>query len=360
MKSIKTVVISLALGVFFFCCDLNAEKETFADIVKPIKPEYLYKLYDKHKGMHTLLDTMFSVKRCYNVKRCRHKRIMSYSLFWKAPYIHMTQPEVSSNTIYQACQTVKGGESFYSVYVEPLIDQLSQFKRFYPGWTARVYLSSDLEFLVPKLTAKNVEIFVMHHNSIAAAPGSMWRFLVFDDPSVDIAYVKDADKIWERLDGNFSQAEHIHAWINSSETKGFFRLRDLHFAARRWIPKFGWYSPISASSFGAKRVDWINMEKAMKGYILHRLLFPAEKRHPQDCALVNHPYGFGHEFPNYGFDESFLKHVLYFAAADRNELVLLPTGRLVRKGKNLPANSLPLLDLEYTKFATFKKPNPAA
>lgn len=353
MTDTKRLINSVLLMVLFFY-PADGKKKTFDDVFKPVKVDYLYKLYDKYKGMQRLLDDMFSIKKRYNVKKDDHKKVMSFSLFWKAPYAHMVQPEVNSDAIYQACPTVKGGDSFYSVYVEPLIDQLKKFKKFYPGWIARVYLSSDLEFLVPKLLGKDVEIFVMNHNSLAAAPGSMWRFLVFDDPDVDIAYIKDADKIWERLDGNFSRSEQINAWIKASKTKGFFRLRDLHFASRRWIPRFGWYSPISASSFGAKHVDWIDIEKAMKGYILHRLIFPAEQRHIDDCALVNHPYGFGHEFPNYGFDESFLKHVLYFAAADRRELTLISTGRLVRKGKNLLKNSLPLLDLEYTKFKRYK------
>ena len=58
------------------------------------------------------------------------------------------------------------------------------------------------------------------------------------------------------------------------------------------------YSPILAGCFGGKKVDWIDMEKAMKGFILHRTLFPDEARHKEDTVLQRHPYGYGNRFPN--------------------------------------------------------------
>ena len=107
-----------------------------------------------------------------------------------------------------------------------------------------------------------------------------------------------------------------------------------------------------AGCFGGKKVDWINMEKALKGFIIHRKLFTDEPRHPKDKATYDHPYGIGNVFPNYGIDERFLKHVLYFAAADRGQLTLISTASKKQRKKRIRKDTEGYMDLEYTKFKT--------
>ena len=105
---------------------------------------------------------------------------------------------------------------------------------------------------------------------------------------------------------------------------------------------------------GAKNIHWISVEKAMKGFILHKRLFKNESRHHLDISLPDHPYGFGNEFPNYGFDERFLKHVIYFAAAKRDQLTLITTDTPENRGKKLSTvNHLITLDLEFTNYKIF-------
>ncbi len=254
----------------------------------------------------------------------------------------MNQPIVTNKSIYQKSPAIKYGSSFYVIYVKPLIKQLKLFKKLYPEeWTARVYLAADLEFLVPQLLLPGVEVYVMHSKSLAAAPGSLWRFLVFQDKTVKAAYVKDADGGSARWDGDFSMTNKVLKWIYSPKTKGFFRVRDLNYYVTAWRSRnkhySRYYSPISAASFGGKNFHWLNIEKAMKGFILHRILFPHEKRHSYDFSSKKHPYGFGNDYMGYGFDERFLKRVIYFAAADRNELTLLPLWKLPN---NLHPNNL--------------------
>lgn len=340
----------------FFNTTAQVREETFADAFRPFKVSYLYKLVDEHVEHQQELNEMFEIKEMHNVKRGYKKKILAYSLFWKLDQRKGkkgAQPEVNQATIYQNYPTIKKGKSFYTVYVKPLIRQLRIFKKFYPDWISRIYLAHDLKFLIPQLSLPDVEIFVMTSSSIGASPGSMWRFLVFDDPHVSMAYVKDADYAPGRVDGDFSHTKRVLSWANSPSTQGFFRLRDLGFLAKVQIPVYKRYSPIVASSFGGKKVNWINMEKAMKGFILHRRLFPDEPRHYKDIPFRGHPYGFGNEFPTYGFDERFLKHVLYFAAADKNQLTLIPTDHLEYGGRNLPPNHWVRLDLKYTKYKIF-------
>jgi hypothetical protein len=323
-------------------------RDTFSDIFKPLPLKYLYDLVDAHPERAAELDTLFEVQKVHNLKRGHHKKVLAFSLFWKSPNLEIRQPEVNQRTVYQRSPSVKGGLSFYQKYGGPLIRRLKTFKKFYPHWIARVYLAKDLSFLIPRLQGPDVEIFVMSTNSMRASPGAMWRFLVFDDPDVSVAYVRDADDAPGRMDGDFSHTNKILNWVHSDDTEGFFRVRDLGLLSRRVITHKR-YSPIVASAFGAKKVNWINMKKAMQGYILHRVLFANERRHPKDMPFVGHPFGFGNRFPDYGFDERFLKHVLYFEAIKRGQLTLISTDRMRDRVRNLPRQNWVRLDIEYVR-----------
>ncbi len=327
--------------------------ETFEDRFRPFTLDYLYGLFDSQKEKQPELDNLFRVKKLYNVKPLFKKKVMSYSLFWKAPLGTMNQPIVNKDTIYARSSSIKQGRSFYAHYVQPLLHQLKTFKIHYPGWIARIYLAGDLEFLMQQFVDLDAEVFLMASDSIAAAPGSMWRFLVFDDPMVFAAQIRDADYSDNRFDGDYRHAPRIVSWFDSSNTRGFFRLRDVRHLSSIILPRTKRYSPIAAGGFGGKNVRWIDMEKAMKGFILHRMMHLDEPRHQEDLAFPDHPYGFGNRFPDYGFDERFLKHVLYFAAVGRDELTLISTDEPQRYLPETPLNECIALDLSYCKQKTF-------
>ncbi len=336
--------------ILLFSITLFCQKEkTFANFYKPLTVNYLYQLIGKHPHLGLKIQKLFKVKKKYNVHEMSGKKVISFSLFWKSRFKQGHQPKISPESIYQTTSTTRTNQSFNSLYVEPLIKQLKVLKKYYPGWIARIYLAHDLEFLVPRLQMDHVEIFVMESNSIAASPGAMWRFLVFDDPHVKMAIIRDADPAADRFDGKFTFSSHIKKWFESEESKGFYRLKNFEYMAHHWS-KNKFYSPISGGAFGGKHVNWISMQKGMIGFILHRMIYRGEKRHLSDKAFPGHPYGYGNEFPSYGFDERFLKHVLYFAATRRNQLTLIPTGHLKNKGKHLSANHPIMLDLKYAKF----------
>ncbi len=321
---------------------------TMATVYKPFPLNYLYKLVESNPATRNNLSRLFNVTKKFNLQPGKKKKVIAYSLFWKARFKHHHQPIVNEKTIYNRTSTVKKNDSFNHLYVEPLIKQLEAIKHIFPRWIARIYLAHDLKFLIPRLSMPHVEIFLMESSSIAAVPGSLWRFLVFDDPAVDMAYIRDADCSENRYDGNFVHSPRVRKWLESVKTKGFFRLKNL---AAQWLEYRNLpYSPISAGAFGGKLVHWINMKKAMIGFIMHRTFYPNERRHRIDGALEGFPYGYGNEFPNYGFDERFLKHVLYFEAAKRKELTLIPTGYLKKRIREVPRNHVLKLDLMYTKF----------
>ena len=301
-------------------------EESFADYFKPIALDYLYKLYADNGHRRAELDHLFKVDKIYNLQEGTQKKIISYSLFWKATYVSNPQQMVNEQTVYEKNKYIKMNGSFFETYVQPLIEQLKIYKKPFPGWTARLYLAHDLLFLLPQFINLDVEIFVMASNSERAAPGTMWRFLAFDDPNVSAVYVRDAD--WDNFGGPLTE---IKKWIESSETTGFFRLRDTI------LPRYtSSYSPIAAGCFGGKKIQWLEMEKAMKGFILHRLLYPNEPRHELDKPFeLVHPYGFGNRFPDYGFDERFLKHVIYFEALARDQLTIIAAEDLYARNDDL-------------------------
>lgn len=325
----------------------SVKAETFAEVFKPLRLKYLYTLFDNHPERHSELNAMFAIKNTYNVKGGNKKKVIAYSLFWKPPFADGPMPVISEEAMYRPSPSVKRNQPFYDKFIKSLLAQVAMVKRHFPGWIMRVYLADDLKFLIPRLLAADMEIFLMASNSIAAAPGSMWRFLVFDDPKVAIAYIRDADELPARLNGDFRMSKQILKWASAKAERGFFRIRDFGRWATQRVVHLKQYSPILASAFGAKRVRWLDMQKAMKGYILHRTLFCDEGRHPTDIALRTHPYGFGNEFPSYGFDERFLKHVIYFEAVDRGQLKTIPSDRIVYDD---PSNHFWIkLDLEYLK-----------
>lgn len=310
-KFIMSTLIGMSILVSSVAFRALADIETFPNYFKPISADYLYKLYESHPERKAELDHMFKVEKVYNEKKKTNKIVIAYTLFWKANFLNNVQPVVNEQTIHEPKDYVKkGGISFYDAYVAPLLIQLTKPKP--EGWTVRLYLANDLKFLIPEFVKLDVEVFLMASNSINFAPGSMWRFLIFDDPTVAAAYVRDADE------KDYKITEGVRNWIESPKTSGFFRLR------YEKVFTDTIYSAITANGFGGKRVSWFNTGKAMKGFIIHRQLFPNEDRHVMDKSLPpTHPQGFGNRFPDYGFDERFLMHVLYFEAVARNQLTTI-------------------------------------
>ena len=141
----------LYLLLFILCFNMKANNFQFNALFKPIELTYLYDLYNTHEDKQAELDDMFKIVKKINLKNDTEKKVISYSLFWKAVALTRKQPIVTEQTLYEKNIGVKEEKSFFEVYVQPLLTQLKNYKNFFPGWTARVYLANDLQFLLPKL-----------------------------------------------------------------------------------------------------------------------------------------------------------------------------------------------------------------
>lgn len=85
---------------------------------------------------------------------------------------------------------------WYKKYMTPFLDGL---KTITPGWKVRVFTEPQLyQWFIMLLDTKHIskdriEFYVMKNNSVGAQPGAMWRFLSIDDKSLDICYIVDID-----------------------------------------------------------------------------------------------------------------------------------------------------------------------
>lgn len=318
-KIIKKPLIFI-FQILIVCITLQPDyllaKESIVDVFHPISLQTLYTTFDEHYEEQEELNEMFRVQKIYNPIGNSHKKVVSFSLFWKAPYPDEFAPVITEYSVFnEIVQFSRKKCSFYEKYVSPMVQNIQRHHELHPNWVFRIYLASDLEFLVPKILEPHIEIYLMSSSSIYHNPGAMWRFLVFDDLDVDFVSIQDTDD-----NINDYMLEKIVAWLDDPLTKGWFRFLDFKYREPSYTAL---YSPITASCFGGKNIHHINMEKAMKGFILYRKLYLEEARHPRDLSFARHPYGQGNSFPIYGFDERFLKHVIYYEAAVKGELIAM-------------------------------------
>jgi hypothetical protein len=91
-------------------------------------------------------------------------------------------------------------------------------KEYYPGWTARFYVGTDVdESIITSLKENDAEVVVMP--AVCDWTGMFWRFLAASDPEVDVMISRDADS---RL--SLREKAAVDEWLMSD--KQFHIMRD--------------------------------------------------------------------------------------------------------------------------------------
>jgi hypothetical protein len=241
---------------------------------------------------------------------------------------------------------------FYTRYALQMIKCITFIRTRMPSdWSARVYISPELEPIAADiLQSGNVEVAIMAAPSIRTA-GAFWRWLSFDDVNLDIAIACDSDE----LDGTFGGTvlatlwSGVTKWRESGPQRGH--------AILRWF--VGWtqrtrslnshliqYSPIQANVIMSKPklLTWSIVDSII-GFSLARIARPWERRfHPHGHTRVHAfsrildrtpiptssgtvdggPYypnlGWGRRYQEYGYDEAWTKHVLYYRSLAEGSL----------------------------------------
>jgi hypothetical protein len=240
-----------------------------------------------------------------------------------------------------------------SKYWNGLLNVASEMAHF-PKWKLRIYVERGLgervfaEFRIHP----QVEIYQMNANSIGSSPGALWRFMALADPSLEMVLETDID---EPL---MAKADYIRSFEMDSRSiigrvAGFVSDGNYLVAPNESTVKN--YATMTASCVMSRpaQIDF-DMVAALRGFMAYRRYYSESERpwaydEDEDPSAYNlpigcHIYGWGSHWYMYGFDERFLKHVLYYHFAERGGLhtwtLSLPPSQLNPEG---------LCDLQYIR-----------
>jgi hypothetical protein len=201
----------------------------------------------------------------------------------------------------------------------------------HPDVEFRLYLASDLDFLIDELTALGWTVYLMRSPSVRYAPGGFWRFLALEDKG-KLVTVIDTDRMSE-VDGEIARTKlmaqlklglwRVPGYYGSDNGKGNDTVR---------------YRPILGGHFGGK--SGLPVQEMIEAFIWHTehgtlpTMADIPGRGPVPIHRVN--------WPDYGYDEWFQLAALYPRMVQKGTLTFLPNNTL---------SSLLPLDIEYVTWA---------
>lgn len=275
------------------------------------------------------LETLYGVEKIFNAQDKPH--IVSVSLFWK--HTRECEPDLPIPTRERMKNAKRLGLTRrfepWEHYVEPLLRDVPILREQYPNVVFRIYLAQDLEFLVPDLVQAGCEVNWMKSSSIRLAPGSLWRFLPFEEPG-KIITMTDSDLM-----------KDVPEFIAKTEAMANANLG-------------AWRIPLASDKAPDGKIRYLpflGCHMGMRGGcgpVRHLLdAFTWHCRSGRMQTSVNLPGG-GHSmieqtrWPDYGFEEWFLTAVMYPRIASSGVLTFLqPTDQSV----------FLTLDIEYVTWA---------
>ena len=213
-----------------------------------------------------------------------------------------------------------------SKYWNTLVKNLECFP--FKEMCVNLYLANDLRHLIPELTRFSfVNVYLMKSESIGAQPGMLWRFLDITNKSYRSVYVLDIDDAWR-------DSVWLQKYVSSKFDAQLYTL----VPGDRWITTNPFQPAINnATIIGShikcnpSKFDW-DIREVMLGFIsfCRARQFsdnPTKLRDSEPATYWNQPvvdwgagvmsgcpFGWGKLVTVYGFDELFLKHVVYHDA----------------------------------------------
>jgi len=242
------------------------------------------------------------------------------------------------------------GESWMDCYLMPLLNSIGDHMN---GWGRRIYLANDLQCLIPMLKQSGFEILLMNHDSINHNPGALWRLMAIDEKEFSRIFTSDTDG---------TLAEDSGAWKAVLKQEQILdRHKELAMVrpGRPGSPG-GVLYPICGgiTMSNPQNIDF-NAKQTLKGFMNFCILHEHSMRSLASEVAPLHYEGrvftetagqhcspariSGLHFPNYGFDEGYLRNFVYFHLTDRKRL-----GTVVTQGL-LNEPSFGKSDLDYCK-----------
>ncbi len=216
--------------------------------------------------------------------------------------------------------------NWYNKYYVNILKFIESFKssKFYHSFKLRIYLEQQLKNLIPNLSDKNIEIYLMKNNSIGLQPGALWRFTGLSDKTLNNAFCFDIDE-------NFnSYSKYINSFIQSQKSLGrTFQNYNRNIKVSNSV----YNHPIVSGCIIATKPQNIDLdfkEISIK-YIIYRMIrsttdFPHLEHDSDLTSIYNKPidkhiYGWGGHWNMYGFDERIWKHILFPYFVKKSEVL---------------------------------------
>lgn len=254
---------------------------------------------DEYYSVHTVLNGQ------------PQRKVMATSLFCAHPFAlfpgHRDIPDHSK------------GSTWWIRYVDKLCTSLAYFDTYYyfQDWKVRIYLDPNLLHLQPILQThtKRVEFYVMKKSSVGHNPGALWRFLAMEDCNIDMGCIFDCD-------------EHVQITLPCIDTFS----KNPKMGVGRFMPQC-----VASIPEGGQRIHTpicayiVCFRPSLLQLPIHRLImqyiayrksiattdkpwyYPGmTEQTPYTRSYgLDHMYGWGNYWYGYGFDERFLKHIIY-------------------------------------------------
>lgn len=237
----------------------------------------------------------------------RHERIISCSLYCKPSDTGVTWPRPTFATV-QRLKVRQGRQTWWETYAGPFLKNVHQLAYTRPDTDVHVYLAGDLAWMLKFLRLPQVVIHVMRHDSLTASPGMMWRYLAHDLLGIREIQFVDIEDPWSHA----AWMNRIHEWRES----GLALLR--HVNPTEWdpvVPNLVIYRPLSGGYWVVRPQSDFSMSRACQSFawLAMQKQIPTQMQHPTRGEVAM----FGHCWPDYGIDETFLQHMVYPIFLDR-------------------------------------------
>ena len=207
----------------------------------------------------------------------------------------------------------KNEREWKTKYYDSLIRNLNTY--IYTKMCVNLYLANDLRELVPVfLKYPFVNVFLMKSSSIGAQPGMLWRMMDITNHKYTKVFIADIDETWDWV-------KDFYPYSNKVCT---LKPCDSVICDSPYTPAYNFATIIGSHIMVTPDRFTYDIRDVIKGFI--SLCKQREKSNRPWCfddtdpiTVWNHPigshiYGWGRNVTGYGFDELFLKHVLYHDA----------------------------------------------